>query len=69
MVEQATATLRASRVPYLHIAGDDLDPGYRQWLGVRLPAATVEVWPRTGHFRTSPTRNGSPGGSRAPHSG
>lgn len=50
MVEQATAALRASGVPYLHLAGDDLDPGYRQWLGVRLPAATVEVWPRTGHF-------------------
>ena len=50
MVEQATATLRASGVPYLHVAGDDLDPSYRQWLGARLPAATVEVWPRTGHF-------------------
>ena len=50
MVEQATATLRASGVPYLHVAGDDLDPDYRQWLGVRLPAATVEVWPRTGHL-------------------
>ena len=50
MVEQTTAALRASGVPYLHVAGDDLDPGYRQWLGVRLPAATVEVWPRTGHF-------------------
>ena len=37
-------------MPYLYIAGDDLHPGYRQWLGVRLPAATVEVWPRTGHF-------------------
>jgi pimeloyl-ACP methyl ester carboxylesterase len=50
LVEQATAALRAAGVPYLHLAGDDLDPGYRQWLGVHLPAATVEVWPRTGHF-------------------
>lgn len=50
MIERGTAALRASGMPYLYIAGDDLDPGYRQWLGVRLPAATVEVWPRTGHF-------------------
>jgi pimeloyl-ACP methyl ester carboxylesterase len=50
MVEQTTDTLRTSGVPYLHVAGNDLEPGYRQWLGVRLPAATVEVWPRTGHF-------------------
>lgn len=50
MIEHEAAALRASGMPYLYIAGDDLDPGYRQWLGVRLPAATVEVWPRTGHF-------------------
>lgn len=50
MVEQTTARLCASGVPYLIVAGDDLDPDYRQWLGARLPTATVEVWPRTGHF-------------------
>jgi pimeloyl-ACP methyl ester carboxylesterase len=50
MIEHETAALRASGMPYLYIAGDDLRPDYRQWLGVRLPAATVEVWPRTGHF-------------------
>ena len=50
MVEQTTATLRASGPPYLYVAGDDLDPDYRQWLGAHLPTATVEVWPQTGHF-------------------
>jgi pimeloyl-ACP methyl ester carboxylesterase len=50
MIEQATAALRDSGMPYLYIAGDDLDPDYRLWLGRHLPAATVEVWPRTGHF-------------------
>jgi pimeloyl-ACP methyl ester carboxylesterase len=50
MIEHEAAALRASGMPYLYIAGDDLHPGYRQWLGARLPAATVEVWPRTGHF-------------------
>jgi pimeloyl-ACP methyl ester carboxylesterase len=50
MIEQGTAILRDSGMPYLYIAGDDLDPAYRQWLGEHLPAATVDVWPRTGHF-------------------
>lgn len=50
MVEQTTAALRAQSVSYLQIAGNDLDPGYRQWLGQHLPAAIVEVWPGTGHF-------------------
>jgi len=50
MIEQTTAALRASGVPYLHLAGSELDSGYWRWLGVHLPAAAVEVWPRTGHF-------------------
>lgn len=50
IVEETTATVRASGLPYLIIAGDDLDPEYRQWLGARLPTAIVEVWARTGHF-------------------
>jgi pimeloyl-ACP methyl ester carboxylesterase len=50
MIEQESAALRNSGMPYLYIAGDDLAPGYRQWLAEHLPAATVEIWPRTGHF-------------------
>ncbi len=50
LVEQTTASLRASGVPYLQIAGNDLDASYRWWLGSHLPAATVEVWPHSGHF-------------------
>jgi pimeloyl-ACP methyl ester carboxylesterase len=50
MIDQATQALHDSGVPYLHVAGTDLDVGYRQWLHGRLPAATVEVWPGTGHF-------------------
>jgi pimeloyl-ACP methyl ester carboxylesterase len=49
-VDQVTGALRSSQLPYLHIAGDDLEPGYRHWLDGHLPAAVVEVWPRTGHF-------------------
>jgi pimeloyl-ACP methyl ester carboxylesterase len=49
-IDQATAALRASTLPYLYIAGEDLDPGYRRWLDTHLPAAMVDVWPSTGHF-------------------
>jgi pimeloyl-ACP methyl ester carboxylesterase len=50
MIGQAAAALRKSGVPYLHVAGGDLAADSRQWLGAHLPAATVEVWPGTGHF-------------------
>ena len=50
MVSQSTATLRASGVPYLHIAGDEPGAAYRAWLAERLPAATIEVWASSGHF-------------------
>ncbi len=50
IIEQESVALRASGLPYLYVAGSDLDPGYREWLDTHLPAATVEVWPNTGHF-------------------
>ena len=50
IIEQESAALRASGRPYLYIAGSDLDPDYRRWLDTHLPAATVEVWSKTGHF-------------------
>jgi pimeloyl-ACP methyl ester carboxylesterase len=42
--------LREKGTPYLVVAGDELDPGYRRWLKQRLPQATVTVLPRGGHF-------------------
>lgn len=50
MMQEVIAALRTAAVPYLYIAGDELPPGYGQWLGEHLPAAAVEVWPRSGHF-------------------
>ncbi len=50
LIQNATAALRTAGVPYVHIAGGEPAPGYRQWLGEQLPAAAIEVWPRTGHF-------------------
>jgi pimeloyl-ACP methyl ester carboxylesterase len=44
------AALRASNVPYLIVAGTDLESGYRQWLDEVLPQAVVTVLPGSGHF-------------------
>jgi pimeloyl-ACP methyl ester carboxylesterase len=44
------AVLRAAGRPYSVIAGDGVGPEDERWLLERLPQATVEVWPRTGHF-------------------
>lgn len=50
MVEATLAAVRASGVPYLVVTGDDLEPGYQEWLTEMLPHATVTVWPGSGHF-------------------
>lgn len=50
IIEASTVALRKSGAPYLHVAGAELEPAYRRWLDLHLPAATVEIWPGTGHF-------------------
>jgi pimeloyl-ACP methyl ester carboxylesterase len=50
VIEQATTALRTAGLPYLHIAGDEPGTNYREWLGEHLPAASIEVWARSGHF-------------------
>ena len=44
------AGLRAAKVPYLFIAGHDVEPEYQDWLNHALPRARVTVWPGSGHF-------------------
>ena len=44
------AVLRAAGRPYAVIAGDGVDVDDERWLLERLPQATVERWPGTGHF-------------------
>ena len=44
------AALRATQMPYLFIAGDEIGPGYHTWLNHVLPQARVTVWPESGHF-------------------
>lgn len=42
--------VRAAEVPYLFIAGYEVEPGYQDWLQDALPLATVMAWPGSGHF-------------------
>jgi pimeloyl-ACP methyl ester carboxylesterase len=49
-VAATLAAVRAAGVPYLVVAGDDLEASYREWLTDVLPRATVTVWPGSGHF-------------------
>lgn len=53
MTERAEAgisALRASGMPYLFIAGHELEPGYETWLREKLPQVSITVWPGSGHF-------------------
>ncbi len=50
MVGATLAAVRAAGVPYLVVAGDDLEADYRAWLTEMLPRATFTVWPGSGHF-------------------
>jgi pimeloyl-ACP methyl ester carboxylesterase len=44
------ATLRAAKMPYLFVAGHEVEPGYQDWLTHLLPQVSVTVWPGSGHF-------------------
>jgi pimeloyl-ACP methyl ester carboxylesterase len=44
------AAVRASKLPYLVIAGHDAGPDYRDWLSRALPQARITIWPGAGHF-------------------
>lgn len=44
------AVAGAITVPYLSLHGIDPGPDYAAWLTSRIPTATVEVWPDTGHY-------------------
>ncbi len=53
LADVAAATLEAVRgagVPYLVVAGADLEPEYEKWLSKMLPQAATTVWPASGHF-------------------
>jgi pimeloyl-ACP methyl ester carboxylesterase len=50
MAEAGQATLRTGDVPYMYVAGEDVEADYRAWLLEQLPQATIKVLPGSGHF-------------------
>ena len=50
LIDDALVAVREAAVPYLYVAGEEPGAEYRHWLGQRLPAATIDVWPNSGHF-------------------
>jgi hypothetical protein len=42
--------VRGTGVPYLVVAGADLEPEYEKWLSKMLPQAAITVWPASSHF-------------------
>ena len=49
-VADTLAAVRARGVPYLFVAGHEVDPEYADWLNRVLPRARITVWPGSGHF-------------------
>ena len=48
--EAGISGLGASGMPYLFIAGHELEPEYETWLREKLPQVSIAVWPGSGHF-------------------
>ena len=42
--------LRTTKVPYLFVAGHEVEPEYQAWLDRVLPQVAFMVWPGSGHF-------------------
>lgn len=49
-IDEVQAKLRSTRLPYLIVAGDEVDDGYREWLKQELPEASIVVLSGSGHF-------------------
>ena len=53
LADFAVATLevvQSAGVPYLVVAGANLEPEYDKWLSKMLPQVAVTIWPGSGHF-------------------
>lgn len=50
MAEAGQAILRTKGVPYLIVAGDEVDAEYRAWLIQQIPQVVIKVLSGSGHF-------------------
>jgi pimeloyl-ACP methyl ester carboxylesterase len=50
MAETSQAILRTEGVPYMIVAGDEVDADYRAWLLEQIPQTTIKVLSGSGHF-------------------
>jgi len=48
--EAGLRAVRAARVPYLIVAGSDMEPAYANWLATELPGSGITVLPGGSHF-------------------
>jgi pimeloyl-ACP methyl ester carboxylesterase len=50
IAEAGLQAVRAANLPYLIVAGSEMEPGYTNWLTTVLPESRVTVWPGSSHF-------------------
>jgi pimeloyl-ACP methyl ester carboxylesterase len=50
IAEAALQAVRVAHLPYLIVAGSEMEPGDANWLTTALPEARVTVWAGSGHF-------------------
>ena len=54
LLDDALAVVRDSGVPFIAMYGDPIGPELRAWVGERLPAAEIVVWPVGHHIPPHP---------------
>ena len=50
MAAAGQASLRAANLPYMYVAGEELEAQDRVWLLEQLPQTVIKVLPGGGHF-------------------
>jgi pimeloyl-ACP methyl ester carboxylesterase len=50
LLDEVLEAVRRSGVRYVAVYGDPITPDLRAWVGERLPAAEIAVWPVGNHF-------------------
>jgi hypothetical protein len=67
IAEAGLQAVRAAHVPYLIVAGSEMEPNYANWLATSLPESRVTVWAGSSTSRTWLTPASSPRPSTHSH--